>query len=270
VSRYDSVDGVRVHSLSAGVGPPLLLLHDLFFSSRSWERVLPALAARWWVIAVDLPGFGESDRPAQYPYTVESFAHTMTTLLDALGVSQVSLLGHSLGGAVALRLADQLPERVQRAVAVSPLLPPLALPLEGRLVMLPVVGEFVFHNLFSRRDLARFLRREVYLDPALPEEEALQFYWERLNRPGGREAAYRTLEALAHPHPEAPEPRARCPVRLIWGAQDRLVPRARLEQLAAALPAAQLAMLEGAAHAPMEERPEAFCELVLPFLAGEG
>jgi pimeloyl-ACP methyl ester carboxylesterase len=268
-SSYQSVEGVRIHCRSAGSGPTLLLVHGYLVSQRSWEAVLPALAERFTVIAFDLPGHGESDRPASFPYTLDAFAHTTIGLLDALGIARARLCGHSFGGSVALAAAARAPERIERLVGVCPITYAIRFPLEGRLALLPVVGEHLFKRLYSRRDLRRYFRGSVYLDPALPTEEALDFYWERLNRPGGRDASYRTLQTLAHVEPaiESSPRRVRCPVRLVWGAQDRIVPRADAERLRAALPTPpELAVVEGSGHAPQEERPEAFLAAVLPFL----
>ncbi len=269
-SRYQSVEGVRVHYRAAGNGPPLLLVHGYLVSQRSWDAVLPALAGRFATIALDLPGHGESDRPGSYPYTLDAYAHTVLGLLDALGLGRVRLCGHSFGASVALAAAARAPERIERLVAVSPIAYAISFPLEGRLALLPFVGELIFKRLYSRRDLRRYFKSSVYLDPALPSEETLDHYWERFNRPGGREASYRTLQTLAYAEHalEASLSRVRCPTQLVWGAQDRIVPRAHADRLRTALGAVHaLEVIDGSGHAPQEERPEAFLATILPFLA---
>jgi len=265
--RYHVVDGIRLYDQAEGAGAPLLLLHGLLFSHRSWRRVAPRLAESFAVHAIDLPGHGESDRPAAYSYSFDALVHTLAGLLDELGLGKVWLMGHSLGGGLGVLLAARYPERVQGLVLVSPFVYPVPLSLEMRLALVPVVGELVFKHLYGRRDLERFLRHNVYLDPSLPTEEDLQYAWERLNRPGGRDATYRLMQHLARPEVlAAAPPRVSCPVRVIRGQRDRLMPLANAERLVAELGQAELVSIPGTRHMPMEERPDAFLEAVLPFL----
>jgi pimeloyl-ACP methyl ester carboxylesterase len=266
-SRYHQVDGIRIYCPSTGQGDPLLLVHGYLTSHRSWDKVRDALSRRYTVFTPDLPGFGESDRPRHFSYSVEAYACALAGLMDMLGLTSASLIGHSLGGAVVLALAAVNPDRVTRAVAVAPTVYPLPLPLTGRLALLPVVGEVLFKRLFTKRDLRRYFRGEVYLDPQLPTEEMLQYYWERLARPGGREAAYRVLDTLSRlEHLDDLARRVECQVLLVWGERDRLVPLAHGQRLQSELRRASLAVVAGAGHAPMEERPDTFCQHVLEHL----
>lgn len=268
-SGYQTVDGVRVHYVSAGSGPSLVLIHGYLVSQHCFSLVLSTLAERFAVLAVDLPGHGESDRPAHYPYTIEAFSHTVAGLLDALGIGKTAVLGHSMGGAVAAALAVANPERVSHLVGVDPYLLPIPFPLEGKVAMLPVLGELLFTKLYRKSDLYRYFRRDVYLDPALPTEETMQFYWERFNRPGGRQALYRTLQTLARM--EAVEDLAArivCPTFFVWGAEDKLVPPAHAGRLRPLLRGhlRGVVIIPGSGHSPQEERPGPFCEAVLSFL----
>jgi pimeloyl-ACP methyl ester carboxylesterase len=265
--RYIRVDGIRVYCHSSGKGDPLVLIHGFLVSHRQWDLVRRRLAQSFTVYAVDLPGFGESERPAHFPYTMQSFSDLVAVLLDLLGLSRVRLMGHSMGGGVALNLAGCLPERVDRVVAVDPALYPFPAPLEARIALFPVVGEVVFKRLFGRRDMQRYFRRHVYLDPTLPSEEMLQFYWERLNRPGGRHAAYQALRTLDNLASLAGVPRrVRCPVQIVWGEHDRITPLAHGWRLEQEIERSKLFTIGGSGHAPMEERPREFCDVVLPFL----
>lgn len=268
--RSHGVDGVRIFVQSAGCGEPLLLIHGWLFSHRSWRAVLPALSEQFAVYAPDLPGHGESERPASYPYSLEALVRTLAGLLDSLKLPRVSVIGHSLGGSLALLLAARHGQRVGRLVLVSPQIYPAPLPVPLRLALLPMFGERVFKRLTSRRHLRELLRQNIYLDPALPTEEQLQIIWERLNRPGGRRAALLVLRSLVD-HRDAlvqAVPRVSCPVLLVRGDRDGLLPEADAERLCAELEQAELVRMAGAAHAAHEERPDAFSEAVLAFLRG--
>jgi len=103
---------VSLHFVSAGSGPPLVLLHGGFQTWRCWRRVLPALSTHFHVLAVDLPGIGDSSHPAA-GYDVETVARDMLALLDAQGIGSFFAAGHDLGAGVTVALAALAPERVQ-------------------------------------------------------------------------------------------------------------------------------------------------------------
>ena len=117
--RMLSVDGVGIHCLEAGQGPALLLIHGLGASTFTFRRILPDLARRFRVVAVDLKGFGFSERPAAGDYSLSAQAALVRQVMDQLGVEKASVLGHSMGGAVAMRLALAYPERVERLILAS-------------------------------------------------------------------------------------------------------------------------------------------------------
>ncbi|MFD0665749.1 alpha/beta fold hydrolase [Thermocatellispora tengchongensis] len=115
---FREVHGYRRAFRMAGDGPPLLLIHGIGDSSATWEPVLPLLARRFTVIAPDLLGHGESDKP-RADYAVAAYACGMRDLLSVLGVDRVTVAGHSLGGGIAMQFAYQFPERCERLVLVD-------------------------------------------------------------------------------------------------------------------------------------------------------
>src|SRR5437763_3523987 len=109
----------RISYRTGGSGPLLVLIHGITSNSATWDRVLPRLARRYTVLAPDLLGHGGSDK-LRGDYSVGAHANIVRDLLDTLGHSSASFIGHSLGGGVALQLAYQYPERVERLVLVAP------------------------------------------------------------------------------------------------------------------------------------------------------
>jgi pimeloyl-ACP methyl ester carboxylesterase len=270
LSSYHAADGVRVFVRSLGQGEPVVLVHGYLVSQRSFDAVLEPLSRRFQVFALDLPGHGESDRPSSYPYSIDAFADTVLRVLDSIGLSRVSLVGHSMGGAVALNVAANYPESVERVVAIDAAVFPFKLPVLGRVALLPVVGELLFKKLYSKRDLRAYLRDEVYLDRRLPTVEDLEFYWERFNRPGGRDAAYRGLQTMASLEVLDGLPaRVACPTLVVWGEGDRILQRGHGSRLAESLPRGRLVVIHGSGHAPQEEQPAEFLDAVVPFLDGK-
>jgi len=263
------VQGVSVFVHRRGAGPSLVLLHGWIMSHFYFRDIIPALAERYDVIALDLPGFGESDRPApsRYPYGFDAFARTVLDALDRLAVARAGLLGHSMGGGVALAMAALAPERVSALVLECAASYPAPLPLVAQLALIPGLGDLLFKRIYTRAQFAYSLRHLAYGQQHPLTSEAIDYFWDRLNRPGGREAVLASLQALARFDPlvERLGPR-RPPALVVWGERDALQPLSNGRRLARELPA-PLRLVPCTGHTPHEERPEVFLQMVAPFLA---
>jgi pimeloyl-ACP methyl ester carboxylesterase len=289
--------GIRLfcHDSGPDRGPVVVLIHGYLVSGWTWRTVAPVLAEQGYrVIVVDLPGAGESDRPPvgrrsitgtpaagaaiAFDYGIESFAWAVEELLRALGVvsaalgapsRSVSLVGHSMGGAIAVALARRRRVEVNRLALVSASCGPLHLPLSAVLALTPLVGELLFKRLYRKRDLGRYFQSAVDASGASVVDDYVDYYWERLNRPGGLDAAYQTLRTLNDLEDFSPELAAlRLPTLLIWGEGDPITPLGIGQRLAAAVDGARLEILAPCGHAPHEERPSELLAKLLPFLAG--
>ncbi|MEM6992710.1 MAG: alpha/beta hydrolase [Myxococcota bacterium] len=251
--------------------PPIVLLHGLMVTSHSFRDVIPGLATDRRVIAVDLPGCGESDRPDPSlagDYAVPWLSDRLAEMLQVLELPQVDLLGHSFGGTVALCFASEHAAALRRLVLVDPVAFPLELPLEGRLALVPRLGPYVFKTLYRRADLRRYLGR-VVSTPELADETALNVYWDRLSRDGGREAAYAMLGHLTllpwlRPRLSTIDTEA----LVVWGDRDSLMPVSEGQRLVDLLVRARLQVVDGCGHAVPEERPDRLTALVREFCAG--
>jgi pimeloyl-ACP methyl ester carboxylesterase len=272
-SRLVPTEGGRVYAVDrgpeGGEHPPLVLLHGLLVTHHEFRGIIDALAVDRRVIALDLPGCGESDRPAPEDadgYSLPWQAARVHEALGALGVKRCDLLAHSFGGAAAVELATSVPALVRRLVLVDPVVFPMELPLEGRLALLPRLGPYVWKQLYRRADLRRHLVR-VLSTPELLDERAVDVYWDRLARDGGREAAYAMLQRMEGLDPSGERlARVQAPTRVVWGDRDALVPVEIGERIVRTMAAAELSVVEGCGHAVPEERPEVLVELVRGFL----
>ncbi len=261
----------------ADVGPadaettPVVLLHGLLVTHHAFRDVMGPLARDRRVLAIDLPGAGESDRPRPADadgYSIAWLCDRIDEVLGELSLSRVDLVGHSFGGTLALWLAATRPQRVRRLVVVDPVAYEFDMPLVGRLALLPRVGSILFESLYRQADLRRYLRGTVST-PELLDPRAVDVYWDRLGRRGGREAAHAMLgdlRALAPLHERLGEIAA--PTLVVWGDQDKLLPLADGEQLTRTLADATLRVVEGCGHAVPEEQPEVLVRLVREFLDG--
>jgi pimeloyl-ACP methyl ester carboxylesterase len=263
--RFITLDGHQLRYRVAGSGPPMLLVHGFAGSLYTWRELLPLLAETHCVYALDLLGFGFSDKPVQADHSLRGHGLRLLGFCAALGLSNVTLIGHSMGGVVAAYAALEDRQGVITRLALLdanfyrrngppiPVVPPLARLLARRF--------------YSPRAREASLRR-CYADPQRLTAEVVESYLAPTRTPGALEA----LSAfLATPGPatyrELP-PRLRLPTLIVWGAQDALWPLADAQRLAAAIPNAQLAIIEGAGHMVQEEQPVVLAERLQVFVRG--
>jgi pimeloyl-ACP methyl ester carboxylesterase len=261
-------DGVRLYAVSAGSrgDPALVFLHGIGGSSASWQAVIGSFAATHHVVAIDLPGHGRSDvpDPAGSDYSVAGLARTVTDALAVLGLEQVTLVGHSLGGAIAIGAALAAPGRIARLVLVdSTGLGDEINPDLVRLLDAPPseTGSRALLELF-------FHDQRLVLDAGVAEHHAA------LSRPGAHDA----LRSISGEAFTAGGQRAVVDGRLaeitqqvlvVWGDRDQVVPAAHAERAGAAFADVEVAVIPNAGHVPQVEEPEAFATILARFLTGK-
>jgi len=257
------VRGVALHYVEQGQGFPVLLIPGFLGSTFSFRHTLPALAQQFRAIAVDLPGFGYSDRGAHVEYSASNWAGLLAEFLRRQGIGRAVVLGHSLGGAVAQRLAIEEPELVERLVLVGsvsaaepPRLPP---PGSGRLYRMGQAW------VMPRQGAVRWFARQSAFDPAFMSDEVLDGYW-RPSRLPGSSAVVRKMGYDMRNDARLDLSRIAAPALLIWGEADRVVKLKMGRKLAEQIPRARLEVVERAGHLPLEEQPEICNRLLLDFL----
>ncbi len=272
VARDVTARGVRMRVVEAGEGngPPVVLLHGFLSSYLSFDDVIEALAERFYVLAPDLPGFGASEKPnpSRYNYSVEAFSESVADLVAAYGIGQANIVGHGLGGAVALTLAAQHNELVQRIALVAPLCyahPPNS---KLRAGLWPIVGSAIFKQLYGRTVFRSYFKEEVFSSRNNIPFGRIDELYGSFNVPSARESAYAVLRAMLDTRSVvARVTRIRRPALVIWGRADRIYPASFATKLARELPNARLELLD-AGHAPHEEHPDLFVGVVAEFFEG--
>jgi pimeloyl-ACP methyl ester carboxylesterase len=255
-----------VHIEQAGEGEPIVLLHGFGASTYAWRKVMPGLAARFRVIAIDLNGFGYTQRPKDFEsYTREGQADLVLRVMDALGIDKARFMSHSYGGGITIWLASRHPERVRSMVLVDSSAPTYANDRRSRLAGLRPVASLALRALLRPGSVRRSLINSVY-DDSLVTPELVREYYDRLRVEGVLDA----YVGLTAPVRKPPEPvrleSIETPVLLVWGADDRLIPASDGRQAAGRFPHGEFAVLERTGHIPMEERPEELLQIALPFL----
>lgn len=273
--RRITVDGDRIAYRIAGAGPLLLLVHGLAGSSETWRHVFPALARRFTVLAPDLLGHGESDKP-RAEYSLGAHTDTLRDLLDALGHRRATMIGQSLGGGIVMQLAYQFPERCERLVLVNSgglgrevnvILRGLTFPAAESLF--PLVCSPALRS--AGNAIAGWLARAGI--PSTPTRREIWRSYASLADAATRRAFFRGLRDVVDPQGQAVSAFARLhraahlPTLIIWGAQDPFIPVSHAVAAHAAIPGSRLEIFEGVGHYPHCEAPERFVEVLVDFIA---
>ena len=260
----------------AGRGPALLFLHGIGDDSSTWLDLLAALAGDFTVIAPDLLGHGSSAKP-RADYSVAAYACGMRDLLTTLDVDRVTVVGHSLGGGVAMQFAYQFPERCERLVLVGsggvgagvhPLLRLAAAPGAG--LVLPLLG--TRPAVAALRGFAELLRISEGLGLG-PDIDYVLTRYVRLVEPSSRSAFLRTLRSVVDWRGQVVNMLDRCyltegiPTLLTWGTEDKVVPSGHALRAHRAMPGSKLVLFEGAGHFPHRSDPKRFLEILREFVA---
>jgi pimeloyl-ACP methyl ester carboxylesterase len=270
-----SLHGDDFHYVKVGRGPVVVLIHGILGSRRDWEQLVSLLEQDFTVIAPDLLGHGDSAKP-RGDYTLGGHAGRLRDLLDLLGVRRATLVGHSLGGGVAMQFAWLFPERCERLVLVSsgglgrdinPILRAPTLP--GAEWVLPLIsapwllrrGELLAETLGrlglrSGPDLQELWRGYVSLGDAEVRRAFLATIRTVVDPGGQTVSALERLPAMTG-----------IPTLLVWGARDRLIPVAHGIAAQQAIPGSRLEVFEKAGHSPHLSDPSRFAALLREFVA---
>ena len=270
--RWVTIDGRRVSVVELGSGPPVVFIHGLSGTWRNWLEQLPVFAREHRVIAFDLPGFGESEMPAQ-TITISGYGRFVNALLDELGVGVAAVVGNSMGGFIGIELAIRFPERVERLVLVSAAgLSIESLRNERLLGLLGALDNRLAAYtgwLASRSDtLARRpgSRRMIFGVAARhPERLPAPLVSEQV-RGSGKPGFVPALDALTDYPIRDRLGEIVCPTLIVWGAEDRLVPARDADEFARLIPNARKVVWPDTGHVAMLERPAAFNALLEAFL----
>lgn len=294
VAAEARVFGLRMRYLTSGAGEPVLLLHGLADNAEAWARIIPALASRYRVYAPDLLGCGGSDKPA-IDYSLWAQATYLRHFMDAVGIDQALVVGHSLGGGLALHIYMQYPERVARLALIASGGMGRDLPLSLRLCTLagasPVMGALlnsrhqrhpvarVGHTVLGRlwpataaADRAKHAALTmIHAEDALANAEEAGIL-DRLRDPAARAAFLSTLRSVGNFRGQRGSAldalsRIDAPVLLIHGERDETIPVTHGRNAISRLARGELVVIPSCGHCPHREFPERVTSLLLRFFA---
>jgi pimeloyl-ACP methyl ester carboxylesterase len=275
-ARYVAVDGTRIRYIAVGSGPALVLLHTLRTQLDMFQKVIPQLATRFRVFALDYPGHGHSDAP-DANYAAEFFVEAVAGFLDRLNIEDAIVAGESIGGTIALLLAARRNPRVRRVIAINPYdydrgrglrrsstLANLFIGMSG----IPVLGAMV-RRVQPYPAVKRILQGGVHRRESFPPALLRELY------AAGKEPGHlRAFMRLVHHWPSWEEVRAEygnidVPVLLLYGDHD-WSREAEREADRRSIPGARMRVVENAGHFLALDAPNALVQAVFEFAAEPG
>lgn len=273
---FIDVDGRRTRVRVDGDpdSPPVLLVHGIGRSMEDWAPQYERLEQSYRTIALDMPGFGFSERTRE-PITLAALAGGVARTLDTLGETRrIHVVGNSLGGAIAQQLLAEQPERVASLALINSAGFGSEVTLLLRMLTMPVFGALSTRR--PSRMSAVLFERSIHADKATATKERIDHAFAVGSQPGNAAALRETALELGTPRGVKPQwrrdlaasvSRTPRPTLIMWGAKDRILPAHHIDEAMRVYPHAEVHLLSGVGHMPQIECPQRFADLLLPFLA---
>ena len=273
--QYVKVGNINTRFRAAGdKGIPVILIHGVGGSLEEWASNVNTLAQHHRVCAIDLIGFGRSDKPeSSFSPEYPNFARFVNDFMESQHIEQASLIGNSMGGAVSLSFALQFPEKIEKLVLVDSSGLGKGLGFALRLSTVPLIGELLTRP--SLKGTEQSLKACVYNKTVVTDERVESFY--QLSSLAGWQKNFlstlRNFASFSGQRTRTVDPIVNnlssitAPTLIIWGQQDGIIPVAHAYVAKEKIPNAELHIFDHCGHVPQIERPEEFNKLVLEFLA---
>jgi len=261
--RWADLNGLKIRYLESGEGHDrhILFIHGLGSSADRWLGIPDALSANFHTIALDLPGFGESDKPT-IDYTIENFRKTIVDLMNMLRINdgKTSIIGHSLGGYIAAEIAIENNNQVERLVLIDS---------SGLLKKpTPLLEEYLRVAMNPTKDKVRKVFEQMVSDPTRIPSKLVESFISRINSPNAKYAFKLTLENSANTQIGFGRLGLidNTPTLILWGIKDRVIPLEHSGLFNEAIKNSHVQIIQDAGHAPFAEKPEQVCEILRNFL----
>ena len=268
--KFVAVDNKKVHYVEKGDGKPIILIHGFLYHTVMWKKNIDALAEKFKVYAIDLWGWGYSERLKKMEYSFELYGNQIRGFMDALNIKRATLVGQSMGGSISVYVAAHFPERVDRVILVGPAVFPYPMTTVGRIYQLPFIGEFM--NAIPGDALMKNNIKTIwFFDKGKVTEAYAKEVLQPLCIKGSHAGAmYILRNVLKAPYVER-EARGLAkmnkPSLILHGREDKAIPLDKSRALHDLWKGSKLVIFEKAGHSPHEEYPERFNKLAIDFLS---
>ena len=251
---------INTFYLSAGEGEPLVLLHGAGGGAVLWGSIIDLLSKHFHVIAPDVVGYGESDKPGAL-YDKKFFSSWFCRFCDSLNMGKINLLGNSQGGAISIQFALENPDRIKKLILVD------SAGL-GRWGISPgAMFNMVAANIFpTRRTVQKIVKYLVYKTDHFPYPDGIDYLVEVIRSTGGKFPFLKGKGRAVAPFSLDELRQIKSPALIIWGAKDRILPLSHGKKGYEKIPDARLRIIHDAGHTPFIDAPEEFKDIVLHFI----
>ena len=262
--HWANLNGLRIRYLESGKGNDrhILFIHGLGSSADRWVGIPKSLSVNFHTISLDLPGFGESDKPESMDYTIKNFRDIVIDFMNLLAINddKTSIVGHSLGGYIAAEVVMLNKIQVKRLVLIDSsgmLKKPTAL-----------LEEYLNVAMNPTIDKVRNIFEQMVTDHTKIPLKLVESFIRRINLPNAKYAFKSTLENSANTKIELERLKLidRVPTLIIWGTEDKVIPLEHSKLFKESIPNSHVEIIQDTGHAPFTEKPEQVCEIIRNFL----
>jgi len=270
--NFIDIGGIDVHYWDEGQGDVLILVHGFSSSVYTWRLNIDTLSEEFRVIALDLPGFGYTDKPKGFDYTLEGFSGFLVEFMDTMDIDTATLAGNSMGGGVILTTALLYPERVDKLILVDSMGYPereeeekVFLPF--LLMGIPGAGE-VLMSLNFRCVVEESMKGGVYYDNSFVTDEMVDYYYNAFRSENGQKAPLWVMRNLMDSPPIGSEriSTISMPTLIVWGEEDNLIPVGHASLFENDIADSRAVVIAEAGHLPHEEKAEFVNGLIADFM----
>lgn len=262
--NWANLNGLKIRYLESGKGNDrhVLFIHGLGSSADRWLGIPDVLSTNFHTIALDLPGFGKSDKPATMEYTIENFRETIVDFINELAINdgKTSIVGHSLGGYIAAEVTIENKNLVERLVLIDS---------SGMLKKLtPLLEEYLMATIDPTKEKVRKVFEQMVAVPTRIPSKLVEGFIARINLPNAKYAFKSTLENSANTQIGLGRLKLieNIPTLILWGIKDKVIPTKHSKLFKEAIMNSRIEIIQDAGHTPFAEKPDQVCEILRNFL----
>lgn len=263
-SEFIKVNGHNIHFTKKGQGEPLILVHGFAGSTYTWRKIIPLLADNYTVYALDLLGFGLSDKPPRGHYDMRSQGNLIIGFMDALQLSSATLAGHSMGGVVVGCAALAAPSKVDKLVLIEPGFYTRGTPAFLKYVFFPL-DRIMARQFYSKKVRTKFLQGSFY-NKSLVTDEVLEAYMVPTRTPNAVEALARMMTSVGSQKYDDITVNISQPTLLVWGQRQAGVVDRETTRIKSEIQGCRLVSIKECGHYVQEERPRELIKTMIDFL----
>lgn len=262
--KFINIKGLEVRYVSQGEGESIVLVHGMGCSVYSWRKLIPLLSDEYKVYAFDLPGFGLTDKPADYNYALESQGNFVIDFLDAVGIDKAIIVGHSMGGVIAGYAAANYPERVSKLVLNNAGYYSGGAPEFLKYLFFPL--DRISSRQFFNREFERAMLKIMYYDDSLATDETVDAYLLAGKTSGAVDALAAMTRGEGPMKYVGVSERITVPTLIIWGKNDANIHFEDSQRLHNEIKGSEIIYIEKCGHMVPEEKPEEMASAIKDFL----